>query len=65
MIKKIIVKIFFYSTGFIQHNKKNSRCFACNKQTLGIFHQAKEIINKMEKESKSQNIETKEEDSDD
>jgi hypothetical protein len=48
--KKLIFAfiIFLKNKGFIQHNKKNTRCFACNKQTLGIFHQAKEIIKKME-----------------
>lgn len=46
----IINLIFFFiinKSGFIQHNKKSTKCFACQKNTLGIFHQAKEIIKKM------------------
>ncbi|RNA34613.1 RING finger protein 113A-like [Brachionus plicatilis] len=40
-------KHYFCEKCFVQNNKKNSRCFACKKQTLGIFFAAKEIIKKM------------------
>ena len=40
-------KHYFCEKCFVQHNKKNSRCFACKAQTQGIFFVAKEIIRKM------------------
>lgn len=40
-------KHYFCEKCFIQHNKKSTKCFACNKQTQGIFHPANEIIKKM------------------
>ena len=38
---------YFCEKCFIAHNKKSTKCFACKKQTLGIFFVAKEIIQKM------------------
>jgi RING finger protein 113A len=39
-------KHYFCEKCFIQHNKKSSKCYACGKQTQGIFALAKEILNK-------------------
>lgn len=40
-------KHYFCEKCFIQHNKKSTKCFACQKQTQGIFFVAKDIIKKM------------------
>lgn len=40
-------KHYFCEKCFVQYNKQNSRCFACKKQTMGIFFAAKDIIKKM------------------
>lgn len=42
-------KHYFCEKCFVQHNKKNSRCYACKAQTQGIFFVAKDIVEKMKK----------------
>lgn len=37
-------KHYFCEKCFIKHNKKHSKCYACDKPTMGIFFVAKEII---------------------
>ncbi len=39
-------KHYFCEKCFVKHNKKSSKCYACNTQTLGIFTVAKVILNK-------------------
>jgi RING finger protein 113A len=41
-------KHYFCEKCFIQHNKRNTRCFTCKTQTQGIFFAAKDIIKKMQ-----------------
>ena len=40
-------KHYFCEKCFLARNKKTTKCFACNAQTMGIFFVAKEIIKKM------------------
>lgn len=40
-------KHYFCEKCFLARNKKTTKCFACNTQTMGIFFAAKEIIEKM------------------
>jgi len=40
----------------LSHHLINPKCFVCNEQTLGIFNRAKKVIEKMEKNKKT-NIE--------
>ncbi len=47
-------KHYFCEKCFIQHNKKNTKCFACQTQTMGIFFVAKDIIKKMSEAAKGQ-----------
>jgi RING finger protein 113A len=44
-------KHYFCEKCFIQNNKKSTKCFACKKQTLGIFFVAHDIIKKMKEAS--------------
>ena len=37
-------KHYFCEACFLRHNKKSSKCYACDKPTNGIFFVAKEII---------------------
>lgn len=46
-------KHYFCEKCFVQHNKKTSRCFACNAQTQGIFFVAKDIVAKMKQQSEA------------
>jgi RING finger protein 113A len=48
-VKPVVTKCkhYFCEKCFINHNKKDTRCFACKKQTLGIFFEAKDIIKKI------------------
>lgn len=54
-------KHYFCEKCFVQHNKKDSKCYACKTQTQGIFFTAKEIIKKMNEASKP--VQEKEENS--
>lgn len=48
-VKPIVTKCkhYFCEKCFLARNKKTTKCFACNVQTMGIFFEAKEIIKKM------------------
>jgi len=47
-------KHYFCEKCFIQHNKKDTRCFVCRTQTMGIFFVAKEILNRMQKSKEAE-----------
>jgi RING finger protein 113A len=40
-------KHYFCEKCFLKHNKKTTKCFACNAQTQGIYYVAKEIVKKI------------------
>lgn len=49
-------KHYFCEKCFVQHNKKNTRCFACKTQTLGIFFVAKDIVKRMNDAKKQADV---------
>lgn len=59
-------KHYFCEKCFLARNKKTTKCFACNTQTMGIFFVAKDIIKKMAEAAEGNNVngEDDEEDSD-
>nr|NP_001027830.1 zinc finger protein 183 [Ciona intestinalis]AAR97527.1 zinc finger protein 183 [Ciona intestinalis] len=49
-------KHYFCEQCALNHYRKSRRCFVCGEQTNGVFNPAKEIVSKMENESKQSQI---------
>ena len=55
---------YFCERCALDHYRKSQRCFACGKQTNGVFNPAKELIAKLDKMKQKEEAEAKQNDSD-